>query len=99
MTEIDPQIITSSQWQDVGSFLVYLWAFVFLLPSFAGNFLVAHSLIPSLAITGHVGPRVTRTRPVFYALAVLFGLATIWTVVLMIDGSGVLQEIYPKVWI
>ncbi len=99
MTEVDPQIITSSQWQDVGSFLVYSWAFVFLLPSFAGNLLIAHSLIPSLAITGHVGPRVSRVRPVFYALAVIFGLATIWSLVQIVDRSGVLVDIYPKVWI
>ena len=99
MTEVDPLIVTSSQWEEISSVLVYFWAFVFLLGSFAGNLLIAHSLIPSLAITGHIGPSVTRVRPVFYGLAVLFGLAVIWTIVQIVDGTQVLRDIYPKVWI
>jgi hypothetical protein len=99
VTEVDPLIVTSSQWQEISSVLVYFWAFAFLLASFAGNLLIAHSLIPSLAITGHIGPSVTRVRPVFYGLAVLFGLAVIWTLVQIVDGTQVLRDIYPKVWI
>lgn len=99
MTEVDPLVITASQWQDISSVLVYFWAFVFFLGSFAGNLLIAHSLIPSLAITGHIGPSVTRIRPVFYGLTVLFGIAVIWTIVQIVEGTDVLRTIYPKVWI
>lgn len=99
MTEVDPQIVTSSQWREISSVLVYFWVFVFVLGSFAGNLLIAHSLIPSLAITGHIGPTVTRARPVFYVLAVLFGLATVWTIVQIVEGTEVLRTIYPKTWI
>ena len=99
MTEVDPQVLTSSQWDDITSALVYIWIFVFFLGSAAGNLLIAHSLIPSLYMTGHVGRRINRVRPGFYGLTVVFALATIWTFVQIIDTTEVLRIVYPKVWI
>ena len=99
MTEVDPQVLTAAQWDEVSTTLVYIWVFVFFLGSFAGNLLIAHALIPSLAITGHVGRRVSALRPVFYSLAVVFVLATAWAVVNFVNSSEVLRTIYPKVWI
>ena len=99
MTEVDPQIITASQWDEVTSVLVYFWFLVFFLGSFAGNLLIAHSLIPSLQTTGHISDRVARVRPFFYAMTVVFALAVAWAVVRVIDATDVLRTIYPKVWI
>ncbi len=99
MTEVDPQIITASQWDEITSALVYFWLLVFFLGSFAGNLLIAHSVIPSLHTTGHIGDRVVRVRPFFYVMTVVFALAVVWAVVQVVDATEVLRTIYPKVWI
>jgi hypothetical protein len=92
-------MVTAAQWDSINSVLIYAWVFVFFLGSFAGNLLIAHSLIPSFYTTGHISSRVHRIRPAFYGLAVIFGVATVWTLIQLVDTTEVLRTIYPKTWI
>ncbi len=99
MTEVDPLPLTSADWNQVSSTLFFVWTFFLTMIPAAIMFLVAHTVIPSLVITEHVGPLIQRTRPVFYLLAVAGAAAAGWSIVNFIVASEVLRTIYPKVWI
>ena len=73
---MDPEYITSADWSAIGNFLTFLWLFLFLSIGFGFNFLMAHAIIPSLIITGHLPARFTRIRRFFYggAVAALLGV-------------------------
>jgi arginine exporter protein ArgO len=63
------------------------------------SLLVAHAIIPSLATTGHIGPRVERVRPLFYAAAVAAAAIALFALFGFVTESDVLRTIYTKVWI
>ncbi|MYD37147.1 MAG: hypothetical protein F4X20_09155 [Dehalococcoidia bacterium] len=99
MTEIDPQSLTAADWEQIETTLVYLWLLWLSVIGMALSLLVAHAIIPSLATTGHVGPRVERVRPIFYFAAALAAAIAIFAFVGFLTESDVLRTIYTKVWI
>lgn len=99
MTEIDPQPLTSADWDQIQTTLVYLWLLWLSVIGMALFLLVAHAIIPSLATTGHVGPRVERIRPIFYVAAAITTTIAIFAFIGFLTESDVLRTIYTKVWI
>ncbi|MBI4236226.1 MAG: hypothetical protein HY688_02565 [Chloroflexi bacterium] len=99
MTEVDPQALGPAQWGQVGSTLLYLWAFVFFMGGVATNFLIAHAVIPSLITTRHLPTRFQLLRPFFYALTLAALGLLVWSVISFLHASDVLRSLYPKVWI
>lgn len=99
MTEIDPQSLTSADWDQVQTTLVYLWVLWLAVIAMALSLLVAHAIIPSLVTTGHVGASVERVRPVFYAAAVAAAAIALFAFYGFLTESEVLRTIYTKVWI
>ena len=99
MTEIDPLPLTSADWDQVQTTLVYLWILWLAVITAALSMLVAHAVIPSLATTGHIGPQVERVRPVFYGVAALAAAVSLFTFIGFLNESEVLRTIYTKVWI
>lgn len=99
MTEIDPQSLTSADWDQIQTTLVYLWLLWLSVIAMALSLLVAHAIIPSLATTGHIGPRVERVRPLFYAAAAAAGAIALFALFGFVTESDVLRTIYTKVWI
>ena len=51
---MDPQYITGETWSEIGSWLKFLWLFLLFSVGFGFNFLMAHAIIPSLIVTGHI---------------------------------------------
>lgn len=99
MTEIDPQSLTSADWDQIQTTLVYLWLLWLSVIAMALSLLVAHAIIPSLATTGHIGPRVERVRPIFYMAAAAAAAIALFAFVGFVTESEVVRTIYTKVWI
>ena len=99
MTEIDPQSLTSADWDQIQTTLVYLWVLWLSVIAMALSLLVAHAVIPSLATTGHIGPRVERVRPIFYMAAAAAAAIALFAFVGFVTESEVVRTIYTKVWI
>ncbi len=99
MTEIDPQPLTSADWDQVQATLGYLWLLWLAVITMALSLLVAHAIIPSLATTGHIGPQVVRFRPIFYGAAAVAAAIAFFAFYGFLTESEVLRTIYTKVWI
>jgi len=99
VTEIDPQSLTSADWDQIQTTLVYLWVLWLSVIAMALSLLVAHAVIPSLATTGHIGSGVERVRPIFYVAAAIAAAIAIFTFVGFVTESEVVRTIYTKVWI
>ncbi len=99
MTEIDPQSLTSADWDQIQTTLVYLWVLWLSVIAMALSLLVAHAVIPSLATTGHIGSGVERVRPIFYVAAAIAAAISIFAFVGFVTESDVVRTIYTKVWI
>lgn len=99
MTEIDPQSLTSADWDQIQTTLVYLWLLWLSVIAMALSLLVAHAIIPSLVTTGHIGQRVERVRPLFYGAAAVAAAIALFAFYGFVTESEVLRTIYTKVWI
>ncbi|MCM8747719.1 hypothetical protein NET02_01005 [Thermomicrobiaceae bacterium CFH 74404] len=94
-----PENVTSEQWQQISTALVWFWAFLGCVVGFAANFLVGYAIIPSLVSTRDLPARAMTVRPVLFALAVVFLLAAIFSFINLVGGIQVLYEIWPQKWI
>ncbi len=99
MTEIDPQSLTSADWDQVQTTLVYLWVLWLAVIAMALSLLVAHAIIPSLVTTGHLGSGFERVRPLFYVAAAGAAAISLFAFYGFVTESDVLRTIYTKVWI
>ena len=96
---MDPSPVGASEWSEIGSLLTNLWIVVFLIVTFAGNMIVGHSMLPSLLATRDVPDVAERSRPIFYALAVIsLGLA-LFFLARAVGDAGVLGDIWSDYWI
>ena len=96
---MDPGPIGYDQWSEISSLLVNLWLVVISVVLFAANMLIGHNSIPSLTASGHVPARVGKTRPLFYALSLLFFGLAVYFLVRVIDRADVLRDFWPDYWI
>ena len=79
--------------------LRFLWVYVLLIIAFAFNFLFAHAVIPSLASTGQLPPRVTKLRPLLYMAAFgALGLAAVFMVLTVLQ-LDILSKVLDRWWI
>ena len=80
----DPKSITSEYWQDIHFWLQWFWIYVPVVATFAITVLVAHGIIPSLVITGHLSASANRFRMplTVFALAVLAVAVVLMVVVI-----------------
>lgn len=94
-----PANLTTEQWQQVSTALVWFWAFLGCVVGFAASFLVGYAIIPSLVSTRDLPSRAMAARSVLLALAVIFLLAAIVSFVNLVNSIQVLYEIWPEKWI
>ena len=60
--------LTADQWGDGGNALKLLWLSLPIVLIASGSFITAHAIIPSAIATGTLPQRLSKLRPVFYAL-------------------------------
>lgn len=96
---IDPAPLSIIEWTEIGKILTHLWITVGLVVFIATNLLVGHIFIPSLVASGHIPGMAQRSRPAFYALAILSFAAVIYVFIRIVDLSEVIRLIWDDFWI
>ena len=96
---MDPEVLANPQWSELGDLLTNLWIMVALVVSFATNMLIAHNWLPSFIQSRHLDAGLSRTRPLFYALAVASFGAAMYMLSRVVDHSGVLRDFWANYWI
>ena len=79
--------------------LTSLWAVVAFIIIFATNMILGHNLIPSMVASRHIPDTWQKTRPAFYALAIISFALAIFFVYRVVDLAGVLRDFWPDYWI
>ncbi len=96
---IDPGLIGAAHWSELGQLLQSLWLSVLFVVSFASNMILGHITIPSFVTSGHIPAAWSKTRPVFYALAILSFALAMFFIYRATDFAGVLRGFWPDYWI
>jgi len=96
---MDPAYLTTDIWHDISTALRFLWLYVFLILGFITNFLIAHAVIPSLASSHQLSPKLVKLRALVYLAAFgALGLAVSVFVVMLLN-IDVLGRVWPRWWI
>lgn len=96
---MDPAALANYEWTEIGKLLTNLWIMVGLIVFFATNLIIGHIFIPSLVASSHIPNIAEKSRPAFYAMAILSFAAATYVLFQVIDLSDVLSRIYDDYWI
>ena len=96
---MDPAALGSPEWSEIGKLLTNLWLVVLFVVLFATNMLFGHNLIPSLVATRDIPDNLQKTRPVFYALALVCFALALFFLSQVVDDSGVIRRFWADYWI
>ncbi len=99
LLDITSARITTGQWSQLTTTLVYLWSFVGSMVMFAGSLLIGHGLIPSLTSTRDLPGHYMNYRPIVLIVSAFFLLVAIFCFVNFIDHMTVVYDIFNRVWI
>ena len=95
---MDPQPLSPSEWAQIGTTLMYLWAalgFAFV----AGfSLLTAHAIITSLVDTNTISDRWSKLRPVLYIIGIAAVIGVIACFVLAALNLDWLEVRYSRYW-
>ncbi len=94
---MDPQFLNREQWEQIGRLLPHLALFVALMVNMAISFLLAHAIIPSLAMTYDIPESVRGLRRILYPISAISmagaAVALGRGIVILVE---VLQYFYPR---
>ncbi len=96
---MDPEFITSADWQRIGNLLHYFWFVLLFAIGFGFNFLMAHAVIPSLIETRHLPQRLDRSRRIFYIGALGFLGLVLFSVSRIVAEAHILKSVWERWWI
>jgi hypothetical protein len=96
---VDPEALAHAQWSEMGDLLTNLWIMVAFIVFFATNMLIAHNWLPSFIRTRHLSDGLSKTRPLFYAVAISSFGAAMYMLSRVVDHAGVLRDFWPVYWI
>ena len=97
---MDPQAITSAQWEEISRLLIYLFLFTGLGLTSALGFLFGHAIIPSLVESHDASRALGAARVVAYPVAAAALLLTVYALARALAlAADVVQQIYPRLWI
>ena len=92
----DPKALTSVEWNNIHQFLQWFWIYFPIVVTFAITMLIAHALIPSLVITGHLPESTQRLRVPLTGFAALVFVAGVVILVLGINATLDVRQIWPR---
>ncbi len=92
----DPKALTSVEWNNIHLFLQWFWIYFPIVTTFAITMLTAHAIIPSLVITGHLPESTQRLRMPLTGFAALVFVAGVVILVLGINASLDVRQIWPR---
>ena len=97
---MDPVTLGPETWASIGDVLSTLWLVVLFIVLFAANMIIGHNLIPSFYASGHIPESLQKSRPIFYALAIIsFILALVFLGQVVGDANGTLRMFWDRFWI
>ena len=92
----DPKALTSVEWNNIHQFLQWFWIYFPIVVTFAVTMLTAHAIIPSLVITGHLPESTQRLRVPLTGFAALVFIAGVVILVLGINATLDVRQIWPR---
>lgn len=96
---MDPAALGGTEWSEIGKLLSNLWVVVLFILLFATNMLFGHNFIPSLVATRDIPDSWQKSRPAFYALALVCFALALFFLSHVVDNSGVLRRFWADYWI
>ncbi len=95
---MDPQPLSSSEWAQIGTTLLYLWAALGCAIVAGSSLLVAHAIITSLVDTNTISRRWSNLRPVLYFVGIVAVIGLIACLVLAAMNLDWLDVRYSRYW-
>ena len=95
----DPKALTSVDWDNIHLFLQWFWIYFPIVVTFAFTLLVAHAIIPSLVITGHLPESTQKLRIPLTGFAVLLFAAGVVVLILGINATLDVRNIWGRMLI
>ncbi|MDE2837477.1 MAG: hypothetical protein OXL97_08215 [Chloroflexota bacterium] len=97
MTGPDPSIITASDWAAAADLLAALWFLLGSALGFGASMLLAHGMIPSLAISRDIPAHVARRiRIPLYGAAALFLALELYAISLFIERLDLISDLFYR---
>ena len=96
---MDPTPLATAEWTAIGKLITNLWIMVALVVFMATNVIIGLMFIPSLVASHQLPASVQKSRPLFYALAVVSFALTLVFLAQTVDRAGVIRSIYETFWI
>ena len=95
----DPKALTSVDWDNIHLFLQWFWIYFPIVVTFAFTLLIAHAIIPSLVITGHLPESTQKLRIPLTGFAVLLFAAGVVVLILGINATLDVRNIWGRMLI
>ena len=92
----DPKALTSVEWNNIHFFLQWFWIYLPIVITFAITMLTAHALIPSLVSTGQLPESMQRLRLPLTAFAALVFVAAVVILILGINATLDVRQVWPR---
>ena len=96
---MDPEVLAHPQWSELGHLLTNLWIMVAFIVFFATNLLIAHNWLQSFIRSRHLSDGLSKTSPVFYAVAISSFGAAMYMLSRGVDHAGGLRDCWPNYFI
>ena len=95
----DPKALTSVDWDNIHLFLQWFWIYFPIVVTFGFTLLIAHAIIPSLVITGHLPESTQKLRIPLTGFAVLLFAAGVVVLILGINATLDVRNIWGRMLI
>jgi len=95
----DPKALTSVDWDNIHLFLQWFWIYFPIVVTFGMTLLIAHALIPSLVITGHLPESTQKLRIPLTGFAVLLFVAGVVVLILGVNATLDVRNIWGRMLI
>ena len=96
---MDPEFITSADWEQIGNLLHFYWFVLLFAIGFGFNFLMAHAIIPSLIGTGHLPEGLGKSRRFFYMGALVSLGLVLFFLLRIVQEAHILKSVWERWWI
>ena len=92
----DPKALTSVDWNNIHLFLQWFWIYFPIVVTFGFTLLIAHAIIPSLVITGQLPESTQKLRVPLTGFAVLLFAAGVVVLILGINATLDVRNVWGR---
>ena len=96
---MDPEALTTADWENIHLFLQWFWIYFPLITTFAVTMLTAYALIPSAVATGHLPEKANRLRLPLTVFAFLILVAAVVILILGINQTLDVRNFWDRLLI